>query len=596
MEKVHKFTLDINRGTNVSNITTITGDYASHKLLITLVEDGYKPVNLEDTIVRLVVRKPDDTTVQQDCTIIDTNGVVSVLLKLNTINVKGTCKAELQLWDNAVANKRLTSAQFSFKVRKSLQDDETVISTDTFSMLQQALQDIQDLELDEQRIHEIEQAIEQLQEDIENISVGDNPQLAHKIGDLEDLIQEIKDNLESKELQLNLVNAINELHTLLNDRLDTNENNLSSHLADYAKEVPAVTNIKGYGAIGDGITDDTAAIQAAVNAGRFIYFPPGEYKVTSPITVGFDRILAGAGLNTIITTSGSVDGVFNLNSVRRVTIRDMFIYCPDGNSRMAIFLTSGSHNNTFKNIRIKGFLSNAPVERAAIYVESNCWSQYFENVLIEDSHNGFMAGSAFNNTTLINVSCTGCSKDGFNLQASHGVNFFGCRAEQNRRSGWRFQIFGGQYHLNGCFIEHNEQGVAVGWNGSGDPVDLVSITGCTFYGNKYSIDAYMAKNVVATGCRFAGLHDDGYCIRASSSSIDTDDKQVLLIEPYFRDDVGQIMNNAALVHIISSKRFGGATTHRPSLPNRFESYFDTTLGKPIWYDGSNWVDATGQVV
>lgn len=26
------------------------------------------------------------------------------------------------------------------------------------------------------------------------------------------------------------------------------------------------------------------------------------------------------------------------------------------------------------------------------------------------------------------------------------------------------------------------------------------------------------------------------------------------------------------------------------------TYFDTDLGKPIWYDGTNWVDATGLVV
>ena len=25
-------------------------------------------------------------------------------------------------------------------------------------------------------------------------------------------------------------------------------------------------------------------------------------------------------------------------------------------------------------------------------------------------------------------------------------------------------------------------------------------------------------------------------------------------------------------------------------------YFDTTLGIPIWYDGTNWVDATGTTV
>lgn len=37
----------------------------------------------------------------------------------------------------------------------------------------------------------------------------------------------------------------------------------------------------------------------------------------------------------------------------------------------------------------------------------------------------------------------------------------------------------------------------------------------------------------------------------------------------------------------------GDTTSRPVAPEIAEMYFDTTLGHPIWYDGSQWVDATG---
>lgn len=37
----------------------------------------------------------------------------------------------------------------------------------------------------------------------------------------------------------------------------------------------------------------------------------------------------------------------------------------------------------------------------------------------------------------------------------------------------------------------------------------------------------------------------------------------------------------------------GATTSRPASARTGQVFFDTTLGKPIWYDGSNWVDATG---
>lgn len=49
-------------------------------------------------------------------------------------------------------------------------------------------------------------------------------------------------------------------------------------------------------------------------------------------------------------------------------------------------------------------------------------------------------------------------------------------------------------------------------------------------------------------------------------------------------------------HSASQARQGGTTANRPSSPADFEFYFDTDLGKPIWYDGSNWVDATGSTV
>ena len=46
------------------------------------------------------------------------------------------------------------------------------------------------------------------------------------------------------------------------------------------------TSVKDFGAVGDGVTDDTSAIQAAVNSGAdWIYFPSGTYLVSSAITI-----------------------------------------------------------------------------------------------------------------------------------------------------------------------------------------------------------------------------------------------------------------------------------------------------------------------
>jgi hypothetical protein len=83
-----------------------------------------------------------------------------------------------------------------------------------------------------------------------------------------------------------------------------------------------VINVKDFGAGGTGATDDTAAIQAALNAipasnGGAVYFPPGKYQLTSTLTIptaalsGNDQSLgikifgAGRGLTTLVTNMTS---------------------------------------------------------------------------------------------------------------------------------------------------------------------------------------------------------------------------------------------------------------------------------------------------
>lgn len=45
-------------------------------------------------------------------------------------------------------------------------------------------------------------------------------------------------------------------------------------------------NIKNWGAVGDGITDDTAALQAALDSGAgTLYIPTGLYRVTTTLRI-----------------------------------------------------------------------------------------------------------------------------------------------------------------------------------------------------------------------------------------------------------------------------------------------------------------------
>lgn len=95
-----------------------------------------------------------------------------------------------------------------------------------------------------------------------------------------------------------------------------------------------------YGAKGDGVTDDTAALQAAVNAlpiGGRLLLPSGTYKVTQSVTVSRPMTIEGSARTsanpaygaTIRTTDGAVTPLV-VNS-DHVTIRDVSFSCGAGN-------------------------------------------------------------------------------------------------------------------------------------------------------------------------------------------------------------------------------------------------------------------------
>lgn len=66
---------------------------------------------------------------------------------------------------------------------------------------------------------------------------------------------------------------------------------------------------------GDGIHDDTAALQALIDAGGFVQLPPGRFRTTGPLVLGGDRQWGGV--------SGSGHGatkiVFEGDSAFRLT-------------------------------------------------------------------------------------------------------------------------------------------------------------------------------------------------------------------------------------------------------------------------------------
>lgn len=83
---------------------------------------------------------------------------------------------------------------------------------------------------------------------------------------------------------------------------------------DLSKLNPFAANIKDFGAIGDGVTDDTTAIQSAINQTKFdtILIPPGKYHTTKSLICRDGIRIIGLGRDTCEFINSFDTGTFTL--------------------------------------------------------------------------------------------------------------------------------------------------------------------------------------------------------------------------------------------------------------------------------------------
>lgn len=160
-----------------------------------------------------------------------------------------------------------------------------------------------------------------------------------------------------------------------------------------ATGVPIYFNVKDYGAVGDGVTDDTAAIQAAIDAAQdaltpgTVFFPAGPgaggYLVTATLNVSAPVRLLGSGWvqlagSRIVMTANAP--LFNVTAAATFDCLVMLgVLNPAFTLQDGILITS-TNSVTIERCSFSGFYNSIRISNISYYIWiEDC--RFFDNVL-----------------------------------------------------------------------------------------------------------------------------------------------------------------------------------------------------------------------
>lgn len=195
-------------------------------------------------------------------------------------------------------------------------------------------------------------------------------------------------------------------------------------------QMDGCVSVKNFGAIGDGVTDDTIAIQNAINSlttGGTLFFQKGTY-LSNPLKIKSRIILLGDGFNSILKANPNLRNHFitleNVN-VERCGIVNMVVDGDNLNQTAPYDIIhfdpiggrweTNEQNYIFENLAIKNSKNHG------IYLSQDCRGSKFNNVDIYwcDGDGSYVIGS---DNFFVNSVCWGNGLNGFHNLG--GNNFY----------------------------------------------------------------------------------------------------------------------------------------------------------------------------
>lgn len=276
---------------------------------------------------------------------------------------------------------------------------------------------------------------------------------------------------------------------------------------------PSVTDVRDYGATGDGSTDDTAAISAAVTAahaaGTAIYFPAGEYLVTSFPTLNNYDIVRGDGSDLSTIIYGGSGTLVTLTNKARVRFSHLNIWITGANGKG--FQVSNSFSCSFESMVIRGNHTSDTyptyLSSVGIRLDNNSGATMIINCLISNFGTGiatYCIQSYVSNCKLTTnyISILG---SGNNDNAGLSISDTDIVSDTNPNTTSKHIYIDGaanSWWLSNVWFEGAATAVEVGVSGTGGPSSF-SMINCHISARDYCIDLQHCRQPYLANILFA---------------------------------------------------------------------------------------------
>jgi len=231
------------------------------------------------------------------------------------------------------------------------------------------------------------------------------------------------------------------------------------------EKLAETVSVKDFGAVGDGVTDDTAAIQAALNTcvigttAQTIYIPKGTYLVsglTVTSTAGNnnsvgENSISIIGKSAILKGSASCNKILSITSPNNTTFTNgVFVdgiqfdmtLMTSASSSNALYIKN-SYNSKYQNLTVLG----TPALGYCIYIDQRAYSTSFISCNVQKVAL-FGADSTTDAITTINFYSLNATQ--VTLSQTSQIGFYGCVVQGtsnifNIYSSFNITIIGGDF-------------------------------------------------------------------------------------------------------------------------------------------------------